>query len=327
MIKPLSDFSQNNIDMNNLLKELSVKQVSINNQFVDEKIIDPAGFISDTSSKNQKIDQNSDDIMKAGPNAETKSYINETLDGLKNLESEELKFTVPPKGYKNIQSNNGNTVQTGTKDNKEETQSVNAIQHDNDKQEKQTLMNADLTRQENKDQSKSTEHEILKNSVQQIQTLKNDFGTEKVKLFSDATTLQEAVKNIKTSDLIPEFSKLIIHGEKQNMTFQLSPENLGKVRLSVEMVNNHISTNIEVENEQVKQFIQSNIEQLKHNLQQEGIKYNSVNINLADYGQRSAKSFSQKKKYNNYNSKEQMVEEIVITPQKKMGYNTYEYLA
>ena len=160
-----------------------------------------------------------------------------------------------------------------------------------------------------------------------MQTSSIDFDTEKIKLFSDVKTMQEIVKNIKTNDLIPEFSKLIMQGEKQSMTFQLSPENLGKIKLSIEMVNNQISTRIEVENEQIKQFIQSNIEQLKHNLQQEGIKYSSVNISLADYDQRPTKSFVQKKKYNNHNDKEQMIEELVNAPHKKMGYNTYEYLA
>lgn len=421
VIKPLNIFSQNNIDVNNLIKELSVKQVSINinNQSVYEKKSEPVEIVSSKTNPEKKLEESGIDIKKTETNAgkleviaesnnEIKSDIQKAFNGLKNLEKEDLKFVISSKKYKNIQSdskptvdesiltnesineenkviikvsakptikianensveststNSTSTIKTDnnsitaknimtdntvkvtvgseaavnlnikpsvkedTVNEKKEAQGVETIRHDNDKQEKQIVGDTDLTRQENKDQNKHTAYETFKNSVQQMQTSSIDFNTEKIKLFSDVKTMQETVKNIKANDLIPEFSKLIMQGEKQSMTFQLSPENLGKVKLSIEMVNNQILTRIEVENEQIKQFIQSNIEQLKHNLQQEGIKYSSVNISLADYDQRPTKSFVQKKKYNNHNDKEQMIEELVNVPHKKMGYNTYEYLA
>jgi hypothetical protein len=183
---------------------------------------------------------------------------------------------------------------------------------------------ANLTSDDNS--SKNNSHDSFKSSL--TQALSNDFDVEKTKAFSDTKILHEPVKIIKQNEIIPEFSKLIQRGEKQTMTFQISPENLGKVKLVVDMVNNQIQTKIEVESEQIKQFIQSNVEQLKQNLQASGIQLSNVNISLTDYGQKNAgKMFTSKKKSNFQNEKEIPIEEITNQPMKKMGYSTYEFLA
>jgi len=317
----------NNVTAKNIMKDNTVK-VTVGSEAAVNLNIKPT-VKENTVSENKEVQgvetiRHDNDKQEKQTLRDTDFTRQENKDQSKYTAHETFKNTVTT-GNNNVTAKN--IINDNTVNEKKEAQSVETIRHDNDKQEKQTLRDTDFTRQENKDQSKYTAHETFKNSVQQMQTSSIDFDTEKIKLFSDVKTMQETVKNIKTNDLIPEFSKLILQGEKQSMTFQLSPENLGKVKLSIEMVNNQIFTRIEVENENIKQFIQSNIEQLKHNLQQEGIKYSSVNISLADYDQRPTKSFVQKKKYNNHNDKEQMIEELVNAPHKKMGYNTYEYLA
>ncbi len=189
------------------------------------------------------------------------------------------------------------------------------------------------TSQDSKSNFASDEESTKKNSTETFKTnfanaITTDFEVEKAKVFTEAKTFHESPKIIKQNEIIPEFSKLIQQGQKQTLTFQITPENLGKVKLTVDLVNNQIQTNIEVENEQVKQFIQTNIDQLKQNLQASGIHVNNLNISLSDYSQKSTgKMFTQKKKTGMQNEKEFKIEDVTEQPLKKMGYNTYEYLA
>ena len=182
------------------------------------------------------------------------------------------------------------------------------------------------TSQEN-DSSSKNNHETFKNNL--TSSLTNEFDIEKLKTPAETKPLHESLKTIKQSEIIPTFSKLIQQGEKQSMTFQLTPENLGKVTLVIDLVQNQVQTSIEVENQQVKQFIQANIEQLKQNMQANGIQLSNVNVSLADYSQKNSsnKTFAPKKKTILGGAKEIATEEITDTKSRKMGYSTYEFLA
>jgi flagellar hook-length control protein FliK len=135
------------------------------------------------------------------------------------------------------------------------------------------------------------------------------------------------VKLIKPTEIIQEFSKIIQAGEKQSMTFQLTPENLGKVKLIVDLVGNQINTRIEVENDQVKQFIQSNVEQLKQNLQSSGVHLSNVNVSLAESEQKFTKAFTHRRKMGEKISRIKEGDDTTRRSQKTLGYNTYEFLA
>ncbi|MCX7875649.1 MAG: flagellar hook-length control protein FliK [Melioribacteraceae bacterium] len=180
---------------------------------------------------------------------------------------------------------------------------------------------------ENKNHSQpNNEHQ--KNEVNHLNGLtSNEF--EKVKQTFETKTFYESTRVLKQEEIIHEFSKFIQQGEKQSISFQLTPENLGKVNLIIDLTDNIISTKIEVENEQIKQFIQSNIEQLKNNLQSNGIVLSNINISLADYSQKqNQKVYNEKKKFNSKLDKEESVEETNTPKLKKnLGYNTLEFLA
>ena len=181
--------------------------------------------------------------------------------------------------------------------------------------------------QSEKENSKSNSSETFKNHLNQVVSSDKNFEVENLKPQVDLKQAHEAFKTVKQHEIMPEFSKLILQGEKQTMTLQLTPENLGKVKLTVDMIENQIVTKIEVENEQVKQFVQSNIEQLKQNMQSAGIPLTNVNVSLAD-DQKNQKMFTQKKKSLSHDEKEDVIEETTMNEtKKKMGYNTYEYTA
>ncbi len=175
-----------------------------------------------------------------------------------------------------------------------------------------------------KEAAKEKSSDVFKNILQTTETVNN--SADKFKNIPESKPFHETVKIIKATEIVNEFSKVIQAGEKQSLTFQLTPENLGKVKLVVDLVENQISTRIEVENENIKQFIQSNIEQLKQNLHSSGIQLNQLNISLADSEQKSAKAFSRKKQNEKISKIKE--EDLEANPSKKtMGYNTYEYLA
>ncbi len=179
---------------------------------------------------------------------------------------------------------------------------------------------------EEKEFAQNKSNENFKNVLLSSDQTKS-IDTDKLKIMTEAKQINEPVKVIKPTEIIPEFSKIIQAGEKQSMTFQLTPENLGKIKLIVDLVENQISTRIEVENDQVKQFIQSNIEQLKQNLQSSGVHLSNVNVSLAESEQKFAKTFTQRRKMGEKVSRIKEGDDTTRRSQKSLGYNTYEYLA
>ncbi|MFZ5947250.1 MAG: flagellar hook-length control protein FliK [Stygiobacter sp.] len=209
------------------------------------------------------------------------------------------------------------------------------IQTSQNEQEKISKLNpeekANLSNEKNGNENKNhfqSNNEQSKNEFNQLYT-SNNLEFEKVKQNIETKPFYESTKNLRQEEIIPEFTKFIQQGEKQTISFQLTPENLGKVNLTIDLVDNFITTKIEVENEQVKQFIQSNIEQLKANLQSSGIQLNNVNISLADYSQKqNQKVYNEKRKNSSRIEKEKPVKETASPILKKnLGYNTLEFLA
>lgn len=147
------------------------------------------------------------------------------------------------------------------------------------------------------------------------------------RIISEAGMFSESVKNIKSNEIISEINKYLQTNEKQSITFHLSPKDLGTVKLIVDYAENNLQARIEVDNEQVKQTIQSNLDQLKNNLQSSGINVSSININLSSGESRAQKSFTGKRKSYSGQSGPGVERGDDLSGTKKMGYNTYEFLA
>lgn len=146
------------------------------------------------------------------------------------------------------------------------------------------------------------------------------------KVITSANTFKETFKKVKSTEVVSEISKYLNTSEKQSITFQLTPKNLGTVKLTVDFVENSMKAIIEVENEQIRQTIQSNVEQLKTTLQNNGIQLSSINVNLSNGEPKAHKQFTSKKRaYNNFNEPK-VEQKSELTGKKKLGYNTYEYL-
>ena len=143
-----------------------------------------------------------------------------------------------------------------------------------------------------------------------------------------SSILERPEKIIKTTEIVKEFSQFIKKKESTKLVLQLDPAKLGKVKITLDVVKDTIKAHIEVENNAAKQAVQTNMHELYSQLNKSGINLGTVNITLHEGGNKEAKQFSNKRKNNNsLKSKEDFIEEEENQTARKLGYNTYEFLA
>jgi flagellar hook-length control protein FliK len=135
------------------------------------------------------------------------------------------------------------------------------------------------------------------------------------------------VREIKAADIYKELFKLAEKKEKQSITLQLIPKKLGRVKVVVDIIDQMLQTKIEVENESAKQLLQNNMDALKQSLNQSGIQLSSYTISLSNPNGKNFKPFAAKKKVSGNEDLENNENENTPVSGKKLGYNTYEYLA
>ncbi|MDQ7817309.1 MAG: flagellar hook-length control protein FliK [Melioribacteraceae bacterium] len=235
------------------------------------------------------------------------------------------------KEFRNTDSNvNLNTTYSNSTDLQKENDSE--VEKDNSQDKKAQTINSKISEESENQDSKTG---LVKESVKQTEFQNHSEFNKKIdqvdklthKIVSDASAFTETVKKVKSSEVVSEINKYLLSNEKQSVTFQLTPKNLGTVKLIVDYVDNQLSANIEVENEQVKQTVQSNLDQLRNTLQNNGIQLSNINVSLSNGEPKAQKQFSQKRKNFGGSSELKVGQKNDLSGKKKMGYNTYEYLA
>ncbi len=138
----------------------------------------------------------------------------------------------------------------------------------------------------------------------------------------------DQMKRVDSSELVKEITKLAADSDQRNVVLKLIPEELGRVKISLDISNNIIHAHAEVENEAAKILMQNNVDILKQSLVQQGLQLNSLNISLANHQeQKSNKPFVSKKKAMYNEQIREISDEEAQTVSKNYGYNTYEFLA
>ncbi|HUX60319.1 MAG TPA: flagellar hook-length control protein FliK, partial [Ignavibacteriaceae bacterium] len=136
----------------------------------------------------------------------------------------------------------------------------------------------------------------------------------------------EVMKTVKANELMNEINRFVQQGNSKSALLKLDPENLGKVKIVLDVVDKSVHASVEVENENVRQIVQNNINELKQSLNLSGLQLSSVNVSLNNNDENTNKSLTQKKK-SGYNQYERKIEEPAgAVSSKSMGYNTYDYL-
>lgn len=117
---------------------------------------------------------------------------------------------------------------------------------------------------------------------------------EHVESVQDKVEIAQQMREV--FEQVVEQIKVTVTEDTSEMTMQLNPENLGKVNLSIVAKEGHITAQFVTETEVARQALESQIQQLRDTLGEQGLKVDKVEVSVSDF------SFAQQ---NNTNAEEQ----------------------
>ncbi len=132
--------------------------------------------------------------------------------------------------------------------------------------------------------------------------------------------------------------KLQIRPDNAKMEIQLNPEHLGKVELEVSSKNGELSARLNVQNDQVKEAVESQMQVLRDTLEAQGLKVENIEVTVAEFGfrfqdeQGSAEQFQQEQRRRNSfqfdeNDNEEQSFSDVSEVMKELNGNSVDYVA
>jgi len=144
--------------------------------------------------------------------------------------------------------------------------------------------------------------------------------------FFESKSLENFVRTLNDNNLNYRAELNNLAKSNNSVELRLYPEELGRVKIIIDNADNIVSARIEVQSEQAKNIILSNLPQLRESLKQEGLNTQNLNVYLGSDEQKGQNGANQKRKNNNKMSYDNQAqpEEVKI---KNLGYNTIEYLA
>ncbi len=158
-----------------------------------------------------------------------------------------------------------------------------------------------------------------------------DAAALKQPVFKNADSLNQIIRNVhETVKQMLQSSpgKLLTGNDNQSKSVELklSPEDLGKVKINIEVSQNSVKANFQVENNAVKNVIQNNLDQLKQAMISQGLSINSLNVSLSGSEQQHSRNLQNKKKFSTNDKNIEIIQLGSTVIPRKLGYNTYEYL-
>lgn len=191
-----------------------------------------------------------------------------------------------------------------------------------------------------KEQS-STNKEAVPMMNAEIKQVKNETGQkfsieDQIGMMKTESSSVVAVKETPKMVLAKSIMNQVVQGTKMsiNMSDQgseilikLNPKNLGNVSLKMAFDKGEVMAQIQVENQTVKGIIESNLDDLRSALREEGYEVGDldVSVNKEDTGEKNEKGFSGgKKQFVKHESFEEVEEKIMRQKLQKEGF---DYLA
>ncbi len=103
----------------------------------------------------------------------------------------------------------------------------------------------------------------------------------------DSLNFTEQIANVRqmqniTNQIVDQI-KIMIKPEQTSMELQLNPESLGKINLSVVAKDGIMTAHFTAQNEMVKEAIESQIQILKDNLNNQGLKVESIEVTVSNF--------------------------------------------
>lgn len=139
-------------------------------------------------------------------------------------------------------------------------------------------------------ENSSYENDFLKkegkqsNSTPIVEQAMNPVSVAKVQF---TETIQDKVQVTQQMqeifEQVVEQVKVTVTADTSAMEMQLNPENLGKVNLSVVAKEGHITAQFVTENEVTRQALESQIQQLRETLCEQGLKVDKVEVSVSDF--------------------------------------------
>ena len=99
-------------------------------------------------------------------------------------------------------------------------------------------------------------------------------------------TVQNVPEYVSVRDIMEQIvdsAKVTLSNDMSKMEMQLNPENLGKIFLEVTQREGAVTAKIETQNAIVKEALEAQIAELKQNMNQAGIKVDSVEVTVASH--------------------------------------------
>jgi len=212
------------------------------------------------------------------------------------------------------------TDDTFTKENVRKIMPDNKVMMANAENERETA-NSDNKNITNKvDMNKGSEIKEVLNSLEdntddapkQIKTLNtalfsgNDIRDNPKANVIDAVSKPETIRQPVTmaekiiSQVVSK-AKVIVDGQKSEMVINLKPDSLGKLSMKVMTENKLVTAEIIAENYQVKQVIESGMQQLKQSLEEQGMFIQDLSVSVRQDGKKDTRnSMSNKKNDDGY---------------------------
>ncbi len=139
--------------------------------------------------------------------------------------------------------------------------------------------------------------------------------------------IKETIKVVEQSRLINEIENIIKSGEKKSVTINLYPEELGSVKVSLEISDKSVVAKINVANDSVRQMLITQADNLKTSLNQSGIQLASLNVSVNNSEDKSTPQGKMKRKESGIDKKIVISDIPNPVKVKNLGYNTYDYIA
>ncbi len=139
--------------------------------------------------------------------------------------------------------------------------------------------------------------------------------------------IKESVKLVEQSRLMNEIENIIKSGERKAVTINLYPEELGSVKVSLDITDKSVAAKINVASDSIRQMILTQADSLKTSLSQSGIQLASLNVSVNNSEDKSTPQGKMKRKDGGTDKKLVISDLPNPVKVKNLGYNTYDYIA
>lgn len=105
-------------------------------------------------------------------------------------------------------------------------------------------------------------------------------------LSTSASTGAESANPVNREELfaqLVEHAKVVVNNGGGEMEVNLKPEHLGKLQLKVSIENEVVTAKFVAESQQVKEIIESNLAQLKQNLEENGMRVDTIMVSVGNH--------------------------------------------